>query len=281
MIRMFARRLDRRNILSGTDQVVMGISLPSGSRLNKLSVEMHLWQEAPLNSTSVVMYAIEAWILPVLDPDAAADYNTLWDTLVPKDSDVETLDLDTTAATGGPFYEPGEPDLSDMLEVGLIPERIYHKNRMLTMGNGSIFSFQDNQTPFSAQWLAGDTVRMQISKNYHIEQPSVLLVGVANPSLDDTTTTGPAAATENEWGQMKYIGHVLERAMLHVFGIVEAGAETPWEEATALLKKHLEPDPFEETASDFVSASWSVATKAIIDHSVVGRLEDMTVTTGR
>lgn len=80
---------------------------------------------------------------------------------------------------------------------------------------------------------------------------------------------------------MKYIGHVLERALLHLFGVTEMGAETPWEEATALLKKHLEPDVFEDVGGKFGSDSWRVYSMAMFDHSVEGRLADVTVTTGR
>ena len=39
------------------------------------------------------MMAVEGWILPVLDPDAGSSFDTLLDTLVPKDTDVEVIDL--------------------------------------------------------------------------------------------------------------------------------------------------------------------------------------------
>lgn len=281
MIRMYARRLARLQVGAGTDIVIMGVSLPSESRINNISMDLHIWQSSLVSASQVVMFAVEGWILPVLDPDAATIYNTLWDTLVPKDTDVEVVDLDTGATDATPFYEPGEPDFSDLLEVGLRPERIYHANRLLSIASGSILTVQDNQTPFLPEWLPGSTIRIRIKKNYSVRQPSVLLFAVANPSLDDTTAVAQAAAAEAEWGQMKYIGNMLERAMLHLFGVFESGAESPWEEATALLKKHLEPDIFEEDAGDFKAAEWNVVVKSIVDHSVVGTLETSQVSTGR
>lgn len=281
MIRMFAKRLTSQLVTPGTDTVIASLALPSGSRLNDVSVDIRAHQVTAISLNSVTMCAIEAWIIPILDPDAATSVQTLWDTLVPKDTDADVVDLDTGAADATPFFEPGEPDFSDMLEVGLRPERIYHANRLLSVVNDNFLVFQDNQTPFDVLWLPGTSFRIRIRKNFAVRQPSMLLVAFANPSLDDTTVTVQASPAEAEWGQLKYIGHVLERAMLHVFGLFEAGAETPWEEATALLKKHLEPDVFEDSGGIFASASWRVTAKAMFDHSVEGRLADTAISTGR
>ena len=130
-----------------------------------------------------------------------------------------------------PFFEPGEADWTAVFDVGLRPERIYHRDRLLTIVNGSVFTYQDNQSPFNVEWRAGDSFSIHIGKRLRVRQPSVLVFAVAAPSMDDTTVTIQAALAENEWPQVKYMSHILERAMLHVLGVVEAGAETPWEEA--------------------------------------------------
>lgn len=108
-----------------------------------------------------------------------------------------------------------------------------------------------------------------------------MLFALANPSLDDTTNALQKSPTETEWPQMKYVGHVLQRALMHVLGLaVEAGgAEGPWEEATALLKKHIEPDLFEATGGEFVSNTWEVFCRAMIDHSVIGDMEKVVLST--
>ncbi len=279
-IRMFARRLQKSRATVGTDNVFFGISLPSDSIIHDINLEVHVHSNTLFELNEMAMYSIEGWILPVLDPDAQTSFQTLWDNLVPKDTDVETIDLDTAAADATSFFEPGEPDFSDLMDVGLRPDRIYAMARMKTFSNARI-SFQDNQTPFSVVWVSGDTMKIRIRRRFRVKQPSVLLFAIASPALDDTVTVEPAAAAENEWGQMKYIGHVLERAILHLFGVVEAGAETPWEEATALLKKILEPDPFELTAATMVGVAWEVVCRGIVDHSVEGRLGQTSISTGR
>ncbi len=281
MIRMFARRYMELDCAVGADRVFFGISLPSDSVIHDINLEVHLRQAEFLSVANVTMYAIEGWILPILDPDSVVNFNTLWDNLVPKDTDVENVNLDTTGADATPFFEAGEPDFSQMLDIGLRPERVWSSSRMLTISKGSVATIQDNQTPFKARWLPGTTQEIRIRKRFHVTQPSALVFAIANPSLDDTTATEPTAMAEDEWVQTKYIGMVLERAMLHLFGIVEAGAETPWEEATALLKKHLEPDVFEETAGNWAQALWKIAARGIVDHSVVGEIGQIAVTTGR
>ncbi len=282
MLRMFARRSGQAVIPAGQDKVLFGISLPGDSVINNIRAKIHCHESsAGLAAFQSVRYAVEGWILPVLDPDSATTFDNIWDALVPKDTDVLTLDLDTVAGDGTPFFEPGEVDWSDVFDVGLRPERIYHRQRLLSFVNGASFKFQDNQTPFAMRWSAGDYFEINIARRLAVRQPSVLVFGFAAPALDDTTTTLEAALAEAEWAQVKYMEHVLERAMLHVLGVVESGAETPWEEATALIQKHLDPDVREDTAGRFSGGQWEALFEMMVDHSVVGTLEKQQVSTGR
>ena len=155
MIRMFARDTFTRQIDTGEDRVFASLALPSGSRVNDISIDLRAHQLNAIGIGVAMMWAIEGWIVPVIDPDAATAIDTIWDNLVPKDTDVEVIDLDTGAVDATPFYEPGEPDFSGMMDVGLRPERIYHAHGMTTIGEDSFVTFQDNQTPFSVLWIPG------------------------------------------------------------------------------------------------------------------------------
>ena len=106
------------------------------------------------------------------------------------------------------------------------------------------------------------------------------MFALAVPAMDDTTTVKESALTEPEWMQVKYAKSMLERSALHLMGVIEAGAETPWEEATALLQKQLDPDVYEETSGAFVSVGYEVWYEAMVDFSVVGDIKIGTVTTG-
>ena len=248
--------------------------------VHDLKLDISYWATAHSAHSTAGVVAFEGYILPVLDPDAATGFTTLWDTLVPKDTDTEVVDLDVGATDTTPFYEPGEPDFSNLLDIGLQPERIYRNHRVLTPANGgSISTARDPATPFNMEWVQGGSLRVRIKRRLRVRQPSVMLFGMANPSMDDVTTSLAGALAESEWGQVKYMSHVLERAMLHLFGVTEPGAETPWEEATALLKLHLEPDVFESSAGKFDPQTFNIVCEGMVDHSVVGEIASTAIST--
>ncbi len=280
--RMFSRKRFKGAIGAATDVVIGGISLPSDCVLNGVRLDVSLWGKTLLTMDEVVMYACEGWIIPVPNPEDAATFDLLWDSLVPKDTDVQTMDLVTDTVDSTPFFEPGEPDWSQLLDVGLRPERIYSRSRLLTPANGgSILTVQDSVTPFLPSWVPGDSFRINVKKGHRVRQPSVAVFAVASPALDDTTPTLQPSLAENEWHRVKYIDHVLEYAMSQLFGLTEAGAETPWIDAADLLQKYLEPNPYEGSAGDFAAQAYEIAVDSIYDVSVPGTMAKSNITTGR
>ncbi len=281
MLRMIARRTFQRKVLNATDLVLFGISLPAGSRIHDIRCKLNIVCADEILWDKACFYAQEMYLLPVHDPDTSETYDALWDRLVEKDTDVATLDLDTHTADTSPFYEPGEVNWESLLPVGQKPEKLWAKHRMLTIAEDSIFQFQDNQTPFTKRFVAGGVERIHVGRKLRIDQPMVLALGMASPVTDDTTTTVESILGETEWAQVRYMRHVLERALLSALGLVESGAETPWEEATVLLAKQLDPDVLEDTSAAFSAVDWNVFGEATIDFSVEGELGNQTISTGR
>lgn len=271
MLRMFARRYSQIVAAPGTDSVAFGISLPSGTVVNDVKAKM-MFSGTDMNFGTTVAFGVEAWILPVLDPDASRDYDDIVDALVPKDTDVQSMDLDTQAADATPFWEPGEADWSKVLDIGLRPRRLYHHHRLVTIASPGGFLRQDTETPFNNIWLPTAELSIRVKRRLFVKQPSVLVLAVASPSLDDTTVTPHSPLLEDEWGRVKYAGEMIKKAHMDLLGLTESGAETPWEEATDLLQKHLLPDMVEVTANSFATQTWTVVTEAVIDHSVKGEL---------
>ena len=185
------------------------------------------------------------------------------------------------ASDSNPFWEPGEHELMKMFDVGLRPNRIFHRHRFLSIVSGAAAIFQDNQTPFDTVWIAGDKFTFHRRGRLKVRQPSVLLFGIGSPSLDDTTSTQESALAEAEWPQLKYGSLILERAMTELLGLTEAGSETPWVEATSLLLKHLEPDVFEETSGAFITENYNMMYEMVVDHSVVGEFGKIAISSGR
>lgn len=278
MIRMFPRRRSHRLIVPGTDEVLFGLSLPSDTRLNGLSATVHVVGTDIIPASKALMYGIEAYILPVLDPDSAPTFETIWDTLVPKDNDTDTIDLDTEASDTASFYEPGESAMAEVMDVGLQPERVYNTQRLRSFATAGL----KQESASVLEWSLSDVFKIHLGKNrrYRCDGPSVILFALGNPDLDDTSAVEPTALAENEWARVKYIGTVLGQALMKHFGLIEAGAETPWEDAALLLRKFLEPDVFEETAGAYTAQNMNVFCNVTFDISVPGEMEKIQIGTG-
>ncbi len=287
-LHMTARQTFGREVDDGSDEVLFGLTLPSGSIVHGIHAEIsyvcgsisagaNLFAAVRMGAISV-----EGWILPILDPDAGASWDAVWDALVPKDTDVDVMDLDSVATDATSFFEPGEMAMANLFNVGLQPRRIYHHHKILSIADGAVGVVQDNQTPFQLEYTPGGKLTINIGRNIAVSQPSLLAFAFGVPLMDDTAVGVPTVLSESQIPQVKYMRDVLSRAMLHQLGLIEAGAETPWEEASALLRLHLNPDIFEDTAGLFVTqGEYIVAGEVTIRHSVTGEMILGNVSTGR
>lgn len=289
MLRMIAQRYWGIEVDDGTDEVMFGINLPVGSIVHSVNAELHFMcgsisggsNQFPLNTATMI--AVEGYVIPVHDPDTLIGMNVLWDRYVPKDTDTDVIDLDTAASDGTSFFEPGEVALANLYDIGVRPKKVFGQKRLLTPMNASIHTHQAIATPADpGKWTPGGSMRISLRKPFRVRQPSILAYAFGSPLLDDTATTSPAMLAEAQWPQLKYMEDTLKRALLHQMGVFEAGAETPWEEASALLRFHLNPDVLEDVTGQFIlSGEWSVYGMATINHSVTGTLELGTVRAGR
>ena len=60
--------------------------------------------------------------------------------------------------------------------------------------------------------------------------------------------------------------------LIHQLGLVEAGAETPWQEASTLMRKYLMPDIREEDSGAFASSPFRYFGEARFGLEVPGKL---------
>lgn len=272
MLRMFAHRMFQVSTGVGTDEAIFGVALPSDSVLHRVQGQVGVAGTTPQSIATASAYAVGAYILPILDPDAAISIDTLWDTLVPKDTDVQAIDLDTAAGDTTPFYEPGEADWSDLLDVGLRPEKIFNREVLMGPSSHALSIDRDPESPFAYEWLPGDFFKVDISKGYRVKQPSMVVMAFASPSLDDTSATVPVGPLEGEWPRIKYAGQMLEQALMDLFGLTEVAGDEPWQGATDVLQKHLMPDIYEQSSGFFLGTTLQCWGKMVIDHSVEGHM---------
>ncbi len=280
--RLISRRIFQRNVTAGGDSVMGGVWLPGGTVVNSVRGRISLSASTERLLAQAVGYGIEGWILPVSDPDSVATMEAMWDALVPKDTMLSALDLDTAAADANPFYEPGATVWEKILDVGLRPRRIFHRHEIMTVSTNAMFIRQDVETPFTEHWFPKAVVNVDLNLRMRVNGPSLIVFACAAPDFAETNSTTPIAGlTEPEWLQIKFIDHVVERAMMSLLGLTEAGATTPWAEAVALLRTHLDPQILEADAGAFQGASWFTVGELVFDHTVVGSMDPKILTGGR
>lgn len=266
---------------ANSDDVLAGIWLPAKTKVNSARGYVATHVSAPQAIGVAVMGAVEGWVLPVEDPDAAQTMTVVWDLFVPKDTAANVLDLDTATQDTTPFFEPGEVYWEALFDIGEQARRVYHHHWMSTAGHNSVAVNRDPETPFLYEFIPGANFKIG-NGPFRVTGPSLLVFGFASPSLDGTSAAEAIAAlAEEDWGQLQFIDHVLERAQLALLGLVEAGAETPWEEAAVLLRTYLDPLVFEETATVFTAVTWRAFGELQIDLEVEGTMPKSVLSTGR
>ncbi len=275
MITLHGERMAQRLTTGApSDMVLTAFDLPADSVLHGFSCRVQMIATEVKELVEAVGYAVAVAVVELDDPDTGDSYDDLLDRYMPKYTDVDTIDLDTGAANATPFWEPGEASFEEVFDMDRQVQVIYRRKKLLTLadpGNAG-FRFQPSETPFAVQWLPADTFTIRVNRRIRARRPSVVLVAVASPAFDDTTVTLPAHLLENEWGQIQYAESTLERALMDQLNVVEAGAETPWVEASLVLRKHLAPDVFEQTAARFLLQNWNIYSYLHFSHSVPGQM---------
>lgn len=260
---------------------MFGIDLPSGSRVNNIRAKVHVNGAGVLGNTVALMYAVSGYVLPQLNPGVNEAFQTTWDTTVPMDDDTDTIDLDSTDAEAGSSFEPGEMAMENVYNIGIQPEKIYERQKMLSFANASM----RQESASVLEWALADFFRINIKRNYFLEEPASVVFGFSNPDFLDTSSTsnnasGMATLLEDEYARIKYIDIILEQALMQFFGITEAGATVTWADAAELLRTFMEPTVYEKTAGAWASVAMTVHADVFFDVSVQGEFDKVTLAAG-
>lgn len=261
------------SLSSNIDRVVASAPLPSECSQNNVWGDVQMVNNDGFFIDGAVIYGADGYVVPHPDPDTPDSVDDLWDILVPKDIGVSSgaLDLDTSATNSGSHFEIGEPNLQAMVDVALYNDdnHWYKRRKVLSFAN----------TPTGFHWVTGgvstfsprDAFKVRSRRKIDVEVMSMSLFGLAMPSLANTITTVPnSPATDAEWVQQKYLEVVLEQSWMFLVGLVETGAETPWEDAANFIVHLLEPLAFEEDAASWFTDTFKVWATFTFDITVPG-----------
>ncbi len=275
MFRLFRHQLTQQYTSSGTDRIFGSMPIPSESSQNNVWGNIHVVDRFDSVVHQVSLYGIDGFLLAVPDPDSPDSVEDLWDRLVDKDDDITlgSLDLDEATSDLSNLYEAGEPS------IGAIMDAHVYKDDNHWFKRRSMMSFASSPTGFNyaaagnSTYLARDMFKLRSRKKIYTEYFSMSLLGISVPIVE-TKSTNPNAPTQSAWLQQKYLEVVLEQAWMTILGLTESGAESPWEEAAALVQELTEPDVEEATAGAFRNDSaMSIFSELTWDVSVPGRRE--------
>lgn len=278
-MRLFGRRYSMISVGSGSDDVLVGYPLPQGGQLNNVHLEIHALAGEGVLASSAVLYGVSGFVIQVPDPETAILFDTIWDNFVPKDvaESSGAFDLDTDAADATAEFEMGEPDITAIFDmVPNQPLEIFRRRRILTVARGMLA--YETVDAGADLWTPGEFFSTRIRRNVRVASPSVILIGFSSPLLDVTTNTRESTPSENQWAWLQYLEMGLEQAFIHLMGLVESGAETPWEEAGAFVASLLERAAVEDTAGSFTPRAWTVYTSATFDVTVPGSMSQKILT---
>ena len=243
--------LSQNLVTAATDRVISHAQIPSECALINVWGETHIIASAPMSSQFAMVYGMDGFVVSDTDPGGIDTINDIWDFRVTKDDDFSGgLDIDSFDSDPNPVYEPGEPNISNLmgLDVNESDKRFYKRRKMVTFAN-SKGGFIDGTPDL---YLPTDLARVRSRKRVVTELQSYAMIGVSAPAMDDVTVTSPSTfGTEAAWMGIKYVNIILEQAFIDLVGLTEAGAETPWEDAALLLEDYLEPTVIEQTAGSF------------------------------
>lgn len=254
--------------------MVSGYPLPTGGKLNNVHLEVHIQGPQQSDVLDMFHYGFSGFVVPVPDPDAAVTYDNLWDTLIPKDMDAGSgvLDLDTEAADTTPEFELGELDLAAVFEIsGLSPKEIFRRRKMISASSQSIGYTVVDAAPDT--FTPMDHFTTQVRKQVRVNTPSGVMFAVSSPDTAQTDQVIPTTPSEKQWFMLQYMDQAIENMLMFVAGLIETGAESPYEDASLFIASLLENNVYEGTAGSFASAAWNVVTKSTYDITVPGRMQ--------
>lgn len=262
-MQIYMRRYGSKTVAIGTDDALFGFPLPADSSLNFMKGEFHILPQATQVTDEVSMYGIECWILQT---DAFADFQTidaLWNTSVPKDDGIVSLDASFGANTAN-FFEPGLVSPAQIFGQELLgPERVYQIQKMISIATAPATGF--NET--AATFFPSDFIQVDVSKKYLARDDSAIVWGFSNPALDALTASddllpGITLAVDGFY-VMKYMEDFIDKAMVDLVGtgLTETGAESPFEDIMDFILALLESAGVNSATGGFRTLIWDCVGK--------------------
>lgn len=270
--------------VAGTDQGLCSFPIPDGCRLVQQHGQFLMTNDASIGFNSVAIYGIQGWLLVTDDPAADfLDHDALWDSFVPKPVAAASAALDLSiAADTTAAQEPGQVSISQIFDQELFgPERIFSREKMVGLPISPI-GFEPGAP---STFLPVDDFMINSNKSYRAGAGDMGLVyGLSSPDLaglasgdDDIIDPIGTATVTGSFYVMKYINEFLDKALVDLVGLIETGAESPYEDVMIWLVGMLERTGERSGGGAFTSTSWTCKGKMTCGIWVPGKFEHRSI----
>lgn len=275
-MRVFPKVVSQNDVSPNQDKVIVSVPIPANTTFNGLWIEGNILATSRLTALCACAYGVSGYIIPVDDPDSAIVIDTLWDEKVPKDDSIDaagSLDLDTAGEDTSPEFELGETDISELLGITTAPQMVFERRELLTASKCLATFHLDGASPFTDHYyFPYDQFRLRIRKRFFVKNASYLLVGLSQPAYAQTRNLFKSFNSIQEWSTLQYLGETLKDMFKFVVNTIEAGAESPYQEAANLISDFLEEFQ-EQNAGSFQGIPLRMVARTTVDMSVQGMYE--------
>lgn len=263
-MRIISRTIGAKISTANSDEVLCALPIPKGGKVLSVQGELHVIGQESLDIDNFMGYGFMGELVPIVDPTTAITAQALWDNVVVKAGDptvsagTNTLDFDWDTLDTGPAIEPGELDIDKLLNLvqgqkEIIAPRMewlsWAKNKQggWIAGSPDVFNPTDFKTFRSRKTVLADV-------------PSMAMLAFSNPLLSDVLLEAAMVtpSTEGEWYMMANMDETLRDFGKINAGLIEVGAESPYAEASSLIRDLVAPDMLDETTTKYASQSYDV-----------------------
>lgn len=253
-------------VTAGTEGLILAVPLPPGTILNNVRGDFHIIGVGTQAADDMVAYGLHLWLIPIDDPDAAANYNTMKNKHVLKPSTLDTVDLDEGTEDTNPFFSPGEYDMEGLYGVSKGPQQVYGREILMSVASHGGMNFALDT---SVDWFPMDHFKVKVGSRYRIDEFMFLAVVLSVPDWGalETGLGEGNSLIEIQWYYLQYISMMMELAFVDSIGLT---VSDPFDDVNDWLADFLVEARAATANPVFTATQWTYGSKWMTDFSVEG-----------
>lgn len=237
--------------------------IPMGGKLLSVHGELHILGTQDANTRKFSAYGFSGELVPIIDPDAALNINTVWDNMVTKPvvptslAATSTVDFDFDSTSNGPDVEPGEVDVNDM--TGLLDP-----NKSIMDPHIEWLSAAKGTPAGHSQTQSDDTYTPRSYKTFRSQRAikadlsSYALLAISSPALDRDAVTALTNENPLQWAILENLHNVMNDFWRINVGMIESSAESPYSEISEAIGDLVSPDMINPSSTMLEPMAYSV-----------------------